>query len=280
MAAVWKIYALIDPRTGEPRYVGQTRRTLRSRFTQHLEKRGSTHRECWIKQLKNEGLQPVMRQLYECFDGGTADAAEIFFIADFKARGFSLTNHASGGDSGCIVYDSATREKMRVARLGKKATPEARSNISKALTGRIVSQETRNRISAARNSEYAKNLEMFGYKRSPTTAEKIRRANLGKKHSDSTKAKQSAVKMGKKKSAETRARMSKAQKNKIISEAALARIREASANRVISEDTRLRMREKALSRLSMPGVREELEKRLKNARERMRLLRAEARKCP
>lgn len=280
MDTVWKIYALIDPRTGEPRYVGQTRRTLRSRFTQHLEKRGSTHRECWIKQLKNEGLQPVMCQLYECFDGGTADAAEIFFIADFKARGFSLTNHASGGDSGCIVYDSVTREKMRIAHLGKKATPEAIQKKIKTMTGHPVSQETRDRIRDAKNRQYAKNLEMFGYKRSPVTAEKIRRANLGRKLSDATKAKLSADRLGKKKSEETRARMSKAQKNKIVSEAALARIREASAKRVVSDETRLRMREKALSRLSMPGVREELEKRLKNARERRKLLRVEASKCP
>ena len=54
------IYALIDPDTGVPRYVGQTK-NLGARLKMHLSTPSSVAVKIWIHSLKQEGKQPSIQ---------------------------------------------------------------------------------------------------------------------------------------------------------------------------------------------------------------------------
>lgn len=138
MTTTWKIYALVDPQSGEPRYIGQTRFSLEARFKGHLNDKKPSYKVNWLKNLKSQGLRPVIRELYKCYDGTTADVAEIFFIANFKERGFRLTNLSLGGSNVTNVQSEETKAKIRKKALGNKRwlgkthSAESRAKISKA----------------------------------------------------------------------------------------------------------------------------------------------------
>jgi hypothetical protein len=55
------IYSLIDPRSAEVRYVGQTVGPANRRLRRHLsECSGETHKERWIRSLAALGLAPTI----------------------------------------------------------------------------------------------------------------------------------------------------------------------------------------------------------------------------
>jgi len=95
------IYALIDPRDGSTRYIGQTSGNLRKRLLEHIgdgHKRPSRHRsrrERWLKEVINAGLEPTMKVL------GTASAldaltVEFEHIAAHIKQAVPLTNKVYG----------------------------------------------------------------------------------------------------------------------------------------------------------------------------------------
>jgi hypothetical protein len=90
------IYALLDPLTREPRYIGQTRRGDR-RGDQHRFpscNTGSTHKERWVRSLC---VAPILSVLEELSDPDMLDAAEMFWIAQARGLGWRLTNSSVGG---------------------------------------------------------------------------------------------------------------------------------------------------------------------------------------
>lgn len=116
------IYILTDPRycDGHPkhvRYVGITVRNIKERFVEHIRASENTHRDNWIRQLKREGLLPNC-EVFESIDGISKKELGIeerYWIAQFKAWGFKLTNGTSGGDG---VYDLPPEvEARRAAKL-------------------------------------------------------------------------------------------------------------------------------------------------------------------
>lgn len=66
MTATGTVYALIDPRDGKPRYIGQTKRPLAERLSGHL---GSTRTQprvrAWVAELRAAGLRPRIIPLRE-----------------------------------------------------------------------------------------------------------------------------------------------------------------------------------------------------------------------
>lgn len=137
MSAV--VYTLSDPRTGEIRYVGKTTRTLGERRTEHIQdtKRSNRYSSNWIKSLIKQGVEPLI-ELVEEFDTlAAANEAERFWIVQFRALGFSLTNHTEGGD-GCV---------------GMKMTPEQCAKIGDFHRGKVMSAESRAKMSLAKRDK-------------------------------------------------------------------------------------------------------------------------------
>ncbi len=90
LAAVY-IYALLDPATREPVYIGQTRRSLESRLYDHLHEVGSRAKQTWIKSLKVQGLRPLITPLFVT-NAANANEAEKRIIKRYREMGYTLLN--------------------------------------------------------------------------------------------------------------------------------------------------------------------------------------------
>lgn len=143
------VYILIDPRfeDGHPkhvRYVGITTRNTSTRMVEHLRATDKTHRDNWIRQLRSENLQPSLEVIDEYPDISKRDLGVIerYWIAQFKAWGFSLTNGTSGGDG---IYDMSLESKQRQARA---------CSIGQTLS-HAANRERRNALSIRAKAEWA-----------------------------------------------------------------------------------------------------------------------------
>lgn len=97
------VYGLVDPRTGEIRYIGRTCRKLETRLSGHISARhqryagGSKAKRAWINELIDAGLKPTIRAL-ETFDSELdALEAEGRWIKKGMAEGWPLTNRQKSG---------------------------------------------------------------------------------------------------------------------------------------------------------------------------------------
>lgn len=110
------VYALVDPRDGEIRYVGKCRGYLNSRVRGHLrearETDTRTYKLAWLRQLLDLGLEPEGRVLERCIDADALAETERRWIADLRERGVRLTNLTDGGE-GMANPSEETREKLR-----------------------------------------------------------------------------------------------------------------------------------------------------------------------
>lgn len=84
------IYALVDPRNHEVRYVGKTRH-FQKRIRAHKERMDETRRGIWVKELREDGRALFPVKLAEV-DDMHADAAEQFWISQGRLFGWALTN--------------------------------------------------------------------------------------------------------------------------------------------------------------------------------------------
>ena len=128
------IYSLHDPRTGELRYVGKTKK-LRARISEHLSrarKGQRTHLSAWLRSLVTVGLMPEMRVIEETSEQ-LWQARERFWINHFRQSGVRLTNGTEGGEGGATCN-------------GKKWTEERRKHISEKFKGHAVAPHVRERM--------------------------------------------------------------------------------------------------------------------------------------
>lgn len=181
------IYALNDPRTGETRYLGKSDFPKR-RFQKHLRiaHKARNHRECWILSLLNLGLHPVLEVVDE-IPTSQWQLWEREYIRVFRAIGFDLTNGTDGGEGTALLgeknpmfgkplapehrekiraakvgrpgtrlgikHSPESREKMRLAHLGKKLSPETCEKMRKAKTGKPTIQRGKPWSVARRSAE-------------------------------------------------------------------------------------------------------------------------------
>lgn len=143
------IYGLVDPRTGQIRYIGKTRRKLKYavkyRLNRHiadtLKEPLLTHKSRWIASLFREDLLPEAIVIDKVFcSAEELSALERKRIAEYKAKGADLTNATNGGDGGRGPL-SEDEKVAYVARLvtantGAKRGKEARVNMSKGHSSR------------------------------------------------------------------------------------------------------------------------------------------------
>mgnify|MGYP001031736385 CR=1 FL=1 len=109
---VW-IYALLDPETGEPRYVGKAINP-QVRYAQHLSERGrKTHKQCWLAKLNAYGLVPTL-ELLEQVPEPEWQAAERHYIAEYRRLGARLTNGDDGGYGGKTGPENRARYCKRM----------------------------------------------------------------------------------------------------------------------------------------------------------------------
>src|SRR5258708_20786249 len=111
------IYALVDPRTNEFRYIGQSGNGMRRPRQHGLEcqlKRDKTHRATWIRSLRREGFDYKIHILEELYNIDGLNEAELKWIAYGRSNGWPLTNHTDGGD-GVRGWHHSEKPKQRLA---------------------------------------------------------------------------------------------------------------------------------------------------------------------
>lgn len=184
------IYSLIDPRTGEIRYVGKANNpTLRLR--RHLRQdvvRHNNHRTHWLTQLQKEGLEPILRIL-EQVPSENWQFHEKKWIAKCRAEGCHLTNSTDGGDGlhnpsnetrKKISHNSRNRSQDTLRKIGDHtrklwSNPDYRQHMSAC--AKNISESTRDKMRLAAKSRSKESIEK--------RAEKLR----GKKHTQEHKIK-------------------------------------------------------------------------------------------
>lgn len=105
------IYALLDPFSKQPRYVGKTK-NLKVRLRQHMNRAAhQTHIASaqWLDGLNLAGVAPIA-VILETVEADW-EAAERFWIASFKAVGNDLLNMTAGG--GATLGHAHTEETKR-----------------------------------------------------------------------------------------------------------------------------------------------------------------------
>lgn len=119
--APYRLYALLDPNTFTPFYVGYTKHPLNIRLNRHIADardgkgtRGSQKKIAYIRRLLFAGREPFICEL-QVPPGITHDweRAEAAWIALYKSAGIELTNEAEGGaGSTGAMKNEETRAKM------------------------------------------------------------------------------------------------------------------------------------------------------------------------
>lgn len=156
----------------EIRYVGITvHEDVKKRFTSHLEKtKSGVNRPVndWIKKYDDIVIAKVSSPL----TWEDACMEEIALIAKLRLEGHRLLNMTKGGDGSVGIKDSEeTRKKKSLAQTGRIVSQETRDKISKANTGKKRSLEAKKKMSDKK----------FGRKLSKEHREKIANSNTGGK---------------------------------------------------------------------------------------------------
>lgn len=195
------IYALCDPLSGTPRYIGKSLNPQR-RLTYHLSQQkqgGNWQKKRWLSALREMGLRPTILILEVCTLENWC-LKEAYWIRKYRGQTYALLNMTWGGDGpGCLdasqrarlsslhkgVPKSAEhREKIRLAHLGRKhigwkkpkpCSDERKKNISRALCGRKLTEEHKRKIGQAQIGMW------IGRTISAEQRAKISRALIGRK---------------------------------------------------------------------------------------------------
>jgi hypothetical protein len=117
------IYALLDPLTFTPRYIGRTANSLGKRLSQHLadtKLRQKTALAGWLRELVAAGQKPPIA-LLDTVDNEEWRQAEREWIARLQAEGIALLNQSDGGTGpeGGYRWTEEGIERLRRARAGR-----------------------------------------------------------------------------------------------------------------------------------------------------------------
>lgn len=151
----WHIYHLMDPRTGEIRYVGKTIETeLAVRVIKHVHasanREKNTHKSRWIQKLIREGVRPALTVI-ETGSGDGWVAAEQDWIALYEMTGARLTNLTDGGEGRPgYKHTPETLAKMSASHMGQRHSPEAVEKTAAFNRGKARTAEVRAKISASK----------------------------------------------------------------------------------------------------------------------------------
>lgn len=142
------IYALICPLSGEPRYIGKTQNP-NTRLRAHVSKAktGQTNHHCahWIRQLQTQNMQPKLVVLFEVPEDEEWQRHEVRLIAEYKEKGYDLTN-LTGGGGGFYKADPELLKRRGIARSKSLADPETKRRfieaVKKGQTAEVIEKRT------------------------------------------------------------------------------------------------------------------------------------------
>lgn len=211
------IYALIDPRTNEIRYIGKALNT-RKRYNSHIcgSKSNKTHKDKWINNLLSCEKKPILEVLETCNEENCAEK-EQYWIKYYREQGCDLTNLTDGGE-GSVNPSEETREKLRNAALRQWSNvsnrKEQSDRLKKIFSNEAYRKEHSNRmkiilsdpkVRKKRSISQKKRLEnpenhphygktgelapMHGKKHTEESKEKNRIAHIGKTQSEESRQK-------------------------------------------------------------------------------------------
>lgn len=187
------VYTLTDPRNGMPFYVGKghgKRCEFHIDEAKYYTKRKSLKLNK-IRKLLSLGMKPVITKVEQNVSDAQALDFECLLIEEMRSVGIPLTNMTDGGDGA----------------KGYKHTQEHLEYVSKLFKGRIVSEETKQKMRKPKSEEGRKNMALARqttlYRPSEETKRKTSEALLGRpspmkgrKQSEEAKAKMSAHRKG------------------------------------------------------------------------------------
>lgn len=105
----------------------------------------NTHKEQWISGLIKNGLKPLI-EILDVVDSDNWVFWERYWISQFRAWGFELTNIGIGGEGGNCTQEIRKKisesKKGSKSRLGSKWTEEQRMKIIGKLKGRKQEKST------------------------------------------------------------------------------------------------------------------------------------------
>lgn len=126
------IYAILDPRNNEVRYIGKSS-WYQHRKSNHLREarkgNNTTHVYRWINSLLEQGISPEFVELEYIPSDEDWVEAEKFWISYFKNLGARLCNHTLGGDGNCgykFNKEQLILHSTRIRRLFKDGILKAR----------------------------------------------------------------------------------------------------------------------------------------------------------
>jgi hypothetical protein len=130
----YSIYALIDPRTDEVRYIGKAKDPAR-RLRDHLQpsqiSRHRSHKNSWLKGLLAAGHEPQLLILDSEITAEDVDNAERLWISLYRVWDATLTNGTDGGDGGAMSSEIAKAAGLK--RRGRIRGVEEAENSRRAL---------------------------------------------------------------------------------------------------------------------------------------------------
>jgi hypothetical protein len=151
------IYAMGEPDTHEPRYVGKTEKSLQHRLGQHLRQAragAGGYRNNWLRGLLARGKRPVIWPLEVVVDEQDWQGVERYWIARLLAEGARLTNGTAGGDGVELSSESLLRRGVAVAAAQRR--PEVRQKRSDSLRAAYANPDLRQHMREIASSERAK----------------------------------------------------------------------------------------------------------------------------
>jgi hypothetical protein len=157
MSSRFLIYALIDPRTGRVRYVGQSS-TGMTRPRTHVwfaKSGGRTYCDNWVRQLLKLGMMFDVWVLEELEAVDSLDAREVWWIAFARAWGCPLTNLTDGG-GGIRGYSHTDEARERIRNIQKTVAQQRRADpvAYAAWLSKERSNEHRQRVSDGTRAAY------------------------------------------------------------------------------------------------------------------------------
>ena len=165
------IYALIDPRTNEIRYVGKSNMP-NIRYKAHIRnrKQNNTHKNNWINSVFNSNMVPILQILEEC-NISEWEQREKYHISIYP----NLTNLTSGGVGIPNYKFTRTQLKNKIVKIngknnhfyGKHHTEKTKKLLSyyskkynkeygNPFLGKTHTEETKNIISKSTKNTWAK----------------------------------------------------------------------------------------------------------------------------